>query len=161
MGTNAGIDMWMMPGDKEQSIIDYFTTYKRAIDEGLISMERVEQALANIIAVKMAMGLVPHINKKLEVDDVKVEVEDGRKNKAKTEYEDSLTAVHESMVLLKNDQALPVKTSKLEYVVLVGERIISVWDNKELFQNFDDIGLQCGGWSLRWQGFEGNPMWTG
>jgi beta-glucosidase len=31
----------------------------------------------------------------------------------------------------------------------------------ELFQNFDNIGMQNGGWTSRWQGFEGNSMWLG
>jgi beta-glucosidase len=28
-----------------------------------------------------------------------------------------------------------------------------------LFRNFDNIGMQCGGWTVRWQGFEGNDFW--
>jgi beta-glucosidase len=28
-----------------------------------------------------------------------------------------------------------------------------------LFTNYDDIGMQCGGWSVRWQGFDGNTQW--
>ena len=31
----------------------------------------------------------------------------------------------------------------------------------QLFRNFDNIGMQCGGWSVRWQGFEGNDFWSG
>lgn len=29
----------------------------------------------------------------------------------------------------------------------------------ELFRNFDNIGMQCGGWTVRWQGYEGNDFW--
>lgn len=29
----------------------------------------------------------------------------------------------------------------------------------QLFRNFDDIGMQSGGWSVRWQGFRGNDYW--
>lgn len=29
----------------------------------------------------------------------------------------------------------------------------------QLFRNFDSIGLQCGGWTIRWQGSEGNDFW--
>ena len=46
--------------------------------------------------------------------------------KLTTEYEDSLTAVHESLVLLKNNAVLPFDPSALEYVVLVGERVINI-----------------------------------
>ena len=31
----------------------------------------------------------------------------------------------------------------------------------ELFLSYDNIGMQAGGWSSRWQGFEGNPIWSG
>ena len=56
---------------------------------------------------------------------------------------------------------LPLNTEKLEYVVLVGEKIIDVYGHKYLYQNFDNIGMQSGGWSLRWQGFMGNGLWRG
>jgi beta-glucosidase len=71
------------------------------------------------------------------------------------------------LVLLKNDnKLLPIKGLKsgsIEYVVLVGERVINVnhLSKNILFLNFDNIGMQCGGWTIRWQGFEGNDMWRG
>jgi len=70
-------------------------------------------------------------------------------------------------VLLKNDnKLLPIKGLKsgsIEYIVLVGERVINVnhLSKNILFRNFDNIGMQCGGWTIRWQGFEGNDMWRG
>jgi beta-glucosidase len=47
--------------------------------------------------------------------------------------------------------------------VLIGERVININQlaRNELFRNFDNIGMQNGGWTLRWQGFEGNSQWTG
>lgn len=80
-----------------------------------------------------------------------------------SEYQDSLDAVHESLVLLKNDNALPAKASGLEYIVLVGEKIININNlaKHELFLNYDNIGMQNGGWTGRWQGFEGNTLWQG
>ena len=83
------------------------------------------------------------------------------------EYNDALQAARESLVLLKNDnKLLPIKglkTGTLEYIVLVGERVINVnhLSKNILFRNFDNIGMQCGGWTIRWQGFEGNDMWKG
>ena len=64
-------------------------------------------------------------------------------------------------MLLKNSNVIPVKASGLEYVVLVGEKIINIngLSKYELFKNYDNIGMQSGGWSLRWQGFEGNSQW--
>ena len=31
----------------------------------------------------------------------------------------------------------------------------------ELHKSYNNIGLQCGGWSVRWQGFMGNSQWEG
>lgn len=71
--------------------------------------------------------------------------------------------MHESLVLLKNSNTIPVKASTLEYIVLVGEKIININNlaKDHLFLNYDNIGMQSGGWTLRWQGFEGNTMWVG
>lgn len=81
------------------------------------------------------------------------------------EYKDSLNAVHESLVLLKNANVIPAKGLYLgiEYVVLIGEKVHSLnrLDKHQLFKNYDNIGMQCGGWSVRWQGFEGNDFWSG
>ena len=68
-------------------------------------------------------------------------------------------------MLLKNDNnLLPVTSLKstIEYVVFIGEKIINVghFTHVTLFRNYDNIGMQAGGWSLRWQGFNGNDMWV-
>lgn len=64
--------------------------------------------------------------------------------------------------MLKNENILPLKSLKdtIKYVVLVGESIINInrLTRIELFRAFDNIGMQCGGWTVRWQGFEGNDF---
>jgi hypothetical protein len=42
------------------------------------------------------------------------------------EYQDSLDAVHESLVLLKNTNLIPLEANNLQYIVLVGEKIINI-----------------------------------
>ena len=67
-------------------------------------------------------------------------------------------------MLLKNqNNVIPFNKDKIQYIVLVGERIINIngLARNELFRSFDDIGMQNGGWTLRWQGFEGNSQWHG
>lgn len=75
-----------------------------------------------------------------------------------------MEAVHESLVVLKNSNTLPIKglSSGIKYVILVGEKIINInrLTRIQLFRNFDDIGMQSGGWSVRWQGFRGNDYWS-
>jgi beta-glucosidase len=78
---------------------------------------------------------------------------------------DSLNAVQESLVLLKNDNILPLQKlrSTIKYVILMGEKVhnINRLTKIQLFRNFDNIGMQCGGNTIREQGFEGNDFWTG
>ena len=67
------------------------------------------------------------------------------------------------MLLKNNNNALPVSSlqSTIKYVVLIGERIASL--NRQtrvrLFQHYDNLGMQCGGWTVRWQGILGNEYW--
>jgi beta-glucosidase len=69
-------------------------------------------------------------------------------------------------VLLKNNMNLLPATnllSSIKYVVLIGEKIhnINRLTKIQLYRSFDNIGMQCGGWTVRWQGVEGNEFWTG
>lgn len=79
---------------------------------------------------------------------------------------DSLNAVHESLVLIKNtNNILPVRNLRtgIENVILVGESIYNLngLTKTQLYRNFDNIGMQCGGWTVRWQGYQGNEFWSG
>ena len=108
----------------------------------------------------MAMGLITSTNEeKASPENTKVP-----ESSSGNEYQDSLAAVHESLVVLKNSNVLPAKSlySGIKYVVLVGEKIINInrLTRIQLFRNFDDIGMQSGGWSVRWQGFRGNDYWS-
>lgn len=83
-------------------------------------------------------------------------------------WEAALNAAQQSLVLLKNENdILPLESSKIKHVVFIGERTIAqVYDGASsridtVYQDFDNIGAQNGGWSLRWQGFEGNRYWDG
>ena len=157
---NAGMDMIMIPGWRgESAVTDVVEGLRTAIKDGTISMDRLNDAVARILAVKLVLGSATlQTSLKTQPDTAKEE-----EVHATTEYADSLTAVHQSLVLLKNEgSVLPLDASKLEYVVLVGERVIEIRGiTREIFRNFDDIGLQNGGWTLRWQGFEGNSQWEG
>lgn len=84
----------------------------------------MNDAVARIISVKLALGVAKQVKSSVLSQDEEVKEP---APKLTTEYEDSLTAVHESLVLLKNsNSALPIDPNALEYVVLVGERIINI-----------------------------------
>jgi beta-glucosidase len=55
---NAGVDMMMLPGWSKTSVTDYFANVKGCLQNGDLHMDRVDDAVMRIIAVKLAMGLV-------------------------------------------------------------------------------------------------------
>ena len=172
---NAGIDMAMLsPYNKDIPISYYQDSIKKAVKQNDISMARIDDAVRRILGVKMAMGLIkkksssnqPYLNeliyKKLTSLDAL--------NPTPYQYawEASLDAAKKSLVLLKNEKEfLPVQKSKIEYVILVGDRIVDQYVEGEqdriptVYQHFNDIGSQNGGWSLRHQGFKGNEFFSG
>jgi beta-glucosidase len=55
-------------------------------------------------------------------------------------------AAEQSLVLLKNNSVIPVSSGSIQNVFLMGK--------------YDDIGAQCGGWTINWQGQGGNGYWA-
>ena len=45
----------------------------------------------------------------------------------------------------------------MKYIVLTGEKELA----GTVFSDFDNIGAQCGGWTVAWQGYNGNDFWQG
>lgn len=130
---NAGIDMVMVP-DRYQDFIENLT---QLVHEGRVPMSRIDDAVARILRVKLAMGLMEpgydfHADRSLEQ----------RFGSAEHRLV-ARRAVRESMVLLKNDHgALPLsKTARRIHVA---------------GKSADDIGIQSGGWTIDWQGKAGN-----
>jgi beta-glucosidase len=124
---NAGLDMAMAP-DSWKGLFD---TTLAAAKAGTIPMSRIDDAVRRILRVKMKLGLFetarPFENKPQEMGSAAHRAI-GRQ------------AVRESLVLLKNEGVLPIKTSAT--VLVAGDAA-------------DDIGRQSGGWTLSWQG-DGN-----
>ncbi len=122
---NAGVDMLMEPYMWHEA----YDAILKNIESGDISEERIDDAVSRILTVKFDMGLFE--NPKMEVTQ---SIDHFRSDEAK---DVARTLVEKSMVLLKNDDVLPIK--KDETVLLVGPGI-------------DDIGMQSGGWTIEWQG---------
>lgn len=119
---NAGLDMIMVP-DQYQEFIDNF---KSAFKKKRITLERIDDAVYRILRVKFIMNL--GLEKSLDIPKM------GNNNHRNVARE----AVRKSLVLLKNEGILPL--SKSINSVLVAGKAAS------------DIGRQCGGWTLEWQG---------
>lgn len=126
---NAGIDMSMVPYD----YIRFISTLKSAVDQGDVSLERIDDAVRRILTVKFELGLFEHPY--TNFDAPSTVGSDAHRALARE-------AVQKSLVLLKNDnQALPLaKDTPLIFVA---------------GQAADDIGMQSGGWTMEWQGKTG------
>jgi beta-glucosidase len=121
---NAGIDMVMVPDEYRR----FIAAMKDAVASGVIPLSRVDDAVRRILRVKAAGRL---FDAHLETPSVDVIGSAEHRSLA-------AEAVRRSAVLLKNNGALPI-TSSMGSVHVAGEAA-------------DDIGLQCGGWTVGWQG---------
>lgn len=125
IAVNSGIDMLMEPAKWRETI----DALKTAMDSGKISKERFDDAVKRILTVKFELGLF-----KNSLGDSNLIKSSFGSNEHK---EIAKTAARESMVLLKNDGILPLtKNSK---IFVTGPAANSV-------------GIQCGGWTIEWQG---------
>ncbi len=128
---NAGIDMNMVPYD----YVSFITTMRDAVENGDISMERLDQAVGNILRVKFELGLFerPYGDETL----IETVGSDAHREVARD-------AVRQSLVLLKNENdALPINADAEQTVFIAGDAA-------------DNIGIQSGGWTIEWQGASAN-----
>ena len=120
---NAGIDMSMDPYSVEFCIL-----LKELVNEGKVSMARIDDAVRRILRAKYRLGLFDQPNT-------------GGKGFEKFGSEEfakkSLQAAEESEVLLKNDGILPLAKGKK--ILLTGP-------------NANQMRCIHGGWSYTWQG---------
>ncbi|KAJ0735762.1 putative glucan 1,3-beta-glucosidase [Helianthus annuus] len=133
-GINAGIDMFMVPMNYKE-----FTdglTY--LVKNKFVPMSRIDDAVQRILTVKFTMGLFE--NPLADYSMTKYLGCQAHRDLARE-------AVRKTLVLLKNGKSstqpllpLPKKASK---ILVAGSHA-------------DNIGYQCGGWTIEWQGVSGN-----
>jgi len=135
---NAGLDMIMHPN----YYADHLLVLK-AIAGTRIPMARIDDAVTRILAMKCELGLLEPGVFKLGADGTLPVRHDLLKTVGSPEHRAlAREAVRRSLVLLKNEkQVLPI--SKQAKRVHVAGRFA------------DDLGAQCGGWSIAWQGAHG------
>ncbi len=132
MSINAGMDMAMEPAGYKQ----FIGTLKELVNDGGVPMARIDDAVTRILRVKAAMGLLD--KSRNQVADKSLHQSFGSpKHRAVARR-----AVQESLVLLKNSPGvLPIAKAE-KRIHLAG-------------RGADDIGIQCGGWTIKWQGAPG------
>ena len=126
---NAGIDMSMDPYS-----VDFCILLKELVEEGKVSMERIDDAVRRILRVKYRLGLFDEPNtggrgyEKFGCDEFALK---------------SLHAAEESIILLKNeDNILPLAKANgqsVRKILLTGP-------------NANQMRCLHGGWSYTWQG---------
>jgi len=135
---NAGLDMIMIPNgpDKENNYVQFINFLKELVNEGKVPIERIDDAVRRILTVKFEMGLFENykVDKKLTA-----------KVGSKEHREVAREAVRQSLVLLKNDKNVLPLSKSLKRIHVAGKAA-------------DDIGIQCGGWTISWQGNTGNAI---
>ncbi len=132
---NAGIDMVMIPNGPGQNnnYIQFISFLKELAGEGRVAQSRIDDATRRILLAKFRLGLFEHPY----TDPSSVAGVGSAEHR-----EVARECVRESLVLLKDEhQALPL-TKKLKHLHVIGAAA-------------DDIGIQCGGWTIDWQGKSG------
>lgn len=128
LAINAGVDMIMVPDQYAR----YFETMRDLVRKGAIAESRLDEAVRRILEVKFEMGLFerPFADRSL----LPAVGSSAHRELARK-------AVAESLVVLKNSGGLlPISGKKR--ILVVGPKA-------------NDIGAQCGGWTLTWQGRRG------
>ena len=134
---NAGIDMVMVPGSlnpDHDSYDDFIRLAIESVKEGSIPMNRIDDAVTRILKIKKKIGLFDGPIKKPQNTNMVG---------SKKHRELARESVRKSIVLLKNEnKLLPIGKS--------GKKITFVGEHA------DNIGYQCGGWTITWQGGSGD-----
>ena len=130
---NAGMDMVMVPQKYER----FFNTLIECVKDGSVPQSRIDDAVLRILRVKFAMGLMK--------PDAKVLADRSLHSTFGSPEHRQLArqCVRESVVLLKNaNRTLPLAR---------GAKRVHVAG-----RSADDMGNQCGGWTITWQGKSGD-----
>jgi len=126
---NAGVDMMMVPDSAER----FIRLLKKNVESGSVPMSRIDDAVTRILRIKTRFGLFDHPYSNRTA--LAYWGSEEHRNVARR-------MVQKSVVLLHNeDKILPLP--KNLRVLVLGE-------------GGNDIGLQCGGWTIIWQGKKGH-----
>jgi beta-glucosidase len=129
---NAGMDMVMVP----EHYVEFMTLLKQNVQESKVALSRIDDAVMRILRVKFALGLMdPRRNQLADRS-----LQSGFGSAAHRAVAREL--VRKSLVILKNNPKVLPLAKNAAHIHVAGVAA-------------DDIGLQCGGWTITWQGSKG------
>jgi beta-glucosidase len=135
MSINAGVDMVMIPAGKGEtnSYQDFIRLLTALVSEQRVPMARIDDAVKRILSAKFELGLFeePFADRRLLAS-----IGSGEHREVARE------CVRQSQVLLKNEGGVLPLGRDLKRVHIVGKAA-------------SDLGMQCGGWTIDWQGRSG------
>jgi beta-glucosidase len=131
---NAGMDMVMVP-DK---YVEFIQLLKELVAEGKVPVSRIDDAVLRILRVKIAMGLMDRSRSPLA--DRSLHARFGSPEHRAVARD----CVRQSLVLLKNEGNILPMSKDAGPIHVSGK-------------SADNIGNQCGGWTIYWQGKSGEP----
>ncbi|MEO8139552.1 MAG: glycoside hydrolase family 3 N-terminal domain-containing protein, partial [Gemmatimonadota bacterium] len=137
LGANAGIDMFMVSTKWRRCL----ASLKAHVASGVVPMARIDDAVRRILTVKLRYGLFerPRPSKRPWSRPGVLGAPEHRAV--------AREAVRKSLVLLKNERGiLPLKPKAR--ILVAGK-------------NADNLGHQCGGFTIAWQGTSGNDAVIG
>ncbi len=130
LSVNAGLDMIMLP----YRYADCRTAMRALVADSSVAISRIDDAVRRILRAKFAMGLFEHPH----ADTSMLDSVGSLAHRAVARQ-----CVRESLVLLKRkDGVLPLPKQSGRILVAGAQA--------------NDIGDQCGGWTISWQGASGN-----
>lgn len=130
---NAGMDMVMVT----ERYREFISSLQELVLEGKVPVTRIDDAVTRILRVKFACGM---FNGKANLTP---DPELQRKFGSSDHRAVARKAVAESLVLLKNNQQLLPLSKSTRRIHVAG-------------RGADDLGIQCGGWTIDWQGKRGD-----
>ena len=132
---NAGLDMIMIPNGpgKANNYVEFIRDLKSLVADGKVPPSRIDDAVRRILQVKFQLGLFEST-----ATDPQLTASVG----SPAHHAVARECVRESLVLLKNENHLLPLSKKIKRLAVVGAAA-------------DDLGMQCGGWTIDWQGRKG------
>lgn len=138
-GVQAGIDMVMVP----YNFTDFIGDFTDHVNNKRIPMSRIDDAVHRILRVKFMMGLFENpLSDESFIDQLG----------SQAHRDLAREAVRKSLVLLKNgenaDSPLLPLSKNASKILVAGSHA-------------NNLGYQCGGWTIAWQGLNGNNLTAG